>query len=265
MANTKISALTSSTTPLAGTEVLPIVQSGATVKVSVSDLTAGRTVLASSLGIGGAATAYAITAYGSITSTTGANYFAGTLGIGTTPAFKLDVVSGAGVQSIFRAGQSGISNGLTVSSDGTNLAYTFDSGNIVIATSGKGIDFSATSGSGTSELFADYEEGTWTPNQGSGLTVTGVFASSGTYTKIGRMVFVTARITASVSMTLTGGFICSNLPFAIGAAATGSLINSDSLGNPGSTLALPAASPALYASAVSTPTGSITYSVAYPV
>jgi hypothetical protein len=44
MANTKISALTSSTTPLAGTEVLPIVQSSATVKVAVSNLTAGRAV-----------------------------------------------------------------------------------------------------------------------------------------------------------------------------------------------------------------------------
>jgi hypothetical protein len=44
MANTKISALTSSTTPLAGTEVLPIVQSSATVQVAVSDLTAGRSV-----------------------------------------------------------------------------------------------------------------------------------------------------------------------------------------------------------------------------
>lgn len=39
MANTKISALTSATTPLAGTEVLPIVQSGATVKVATNDLT----------------------------------------------------------------------------------------------------------------------------------------------------------------------------------------------------------------------------------
>ncbi len=44
MANTKISALTAATTPLAGTEVLPIVQSGSTVKVSVANLTAGRAV-----------------------------------------------------------------------------------------------------------------------------------------------------------------------------------------------------------------------------
>ena len=42
MADTKISALPASTTPLAGTEVLPIVQGGATVKVSVANLTAGR-------------------------------------------------------------------------------------------------------------------------------------------------------------------------------------------------------------------------------
>jgi hypothetical protein len=49
MADKKISALTAASTPLAGTEVLPIVQSGATVKVAVSDLTAGRAMAASSL------------------------------------------------------------------------------------------------------------------------------------------------------------------------------------------------------------------------
>jgi hypothetical protein len=38
MADTKISALTAASTPLAGTEVLPIVQSGATVKVAVNAL-----------------------------------------------------------------------------------------------------------------------------------------------------------------------------------------------------------------------------------
>ena len=42
MADTKISALPASTVPLAGTEVLPIVQSSATKQVSVANLTAGR-------------------------------------------------------------------------------------------------------------------------------------------------------------------------------------------------------------------------------
>ena len=49
MANVKISELASASTPLAGTEVLPIVQSSATVKVSVANLTAGRAVSAASL------------------------------------------------------------------------------------------------------------------------------------------------------------------------------------------------------------------------
>lgn len=44
MADKKISALTGASTPLAGTEVLPIVQSGSTVKVSVANLTVGRAV-----------------------------------------------------------------------------------------------------------------------------------------------------------------------------------------------------------------------------
>jgi hypothetical protein len=42
MADSKISALPASTVPLAGTEVLPIVQSSTTKQVSVANLTAGR-------------------------------------------------------------------------------------------------------------------------------------------------------------------------------------------------------------------------------
>lgn len=49
MADTKISALPAATVPLAGTEVLPIVQSSATKQVSVANLTAGRAISASSV------------------------------------------------------------------------------------------------------------------------------------------------------------------------------------------------------------------------
>ena len=49
MADLKISALPASSTPLAGTEVLPIVQSATTRQVSVANLTAGRAVSALSL------------------------------------------------------------------------------------------------------------------------------------------------------------------------------------------------------------------------
>ena len=44
MANSKISGLTGATTPLAGTETLPVVQSGATKQVSIANLTLGRAV-----------------------------------------------------------------------------------------------------------------------------------------------------------------------------------------------------------------------------
>lgn len=49
MADAKISALPTATTPLAGTEVVPVVQGGSTKQVAVSNLTAGRSVSASSL------------------------------------------------------------------------------------------------------------------------------------------------------------------------------------------------------------------------
>jgi hypothetical protein len=49
MADLKISQLPSASTPLAGTEVLPIVQSGSTVQVSVNNLTAGKAVSASTV------------------------------------------------------------------------------------------------------------------------------------------------------------------------------------------------------------------------
>jgi hypothetical protein len=49
MADVKISGLPASTTPLAGTEVLPIVQSSTTKQVSVANLTAGRAIAATSI------------------------------------------------------------------------------------------------------------------------------------------------------------------------------------------------------------------------
>jgi hypothetical protein len=86
-------------------------------------------------------------------------------------------------------------------------------GNLVVATSGKGIDFSATPGTGTSELFADYEEGTWTPTDqsGAGLTFTSVTA---TYTKVGRVVTclfgLTYPTTVTVNQVVIGGFPFTN-------------------------------------------------------
>lgn len=49
MADKKISQLTGATTPLAGTEELPLVQGGVTKKVTAANITAGRSVSASEL------------------------------------------------------------------------------------------------------------------------------------------------------------------------------------------------------------------------
>jgi hypothetical protein len=86
---------------------------------------------------------------------------------------------------------------------------------------GQGIDFSATSGTGTSELFDDYEEGTWTPSLGGTTTY---LAQSGTYTKIGRMVHVRMLLYINVIGTGSTSQI-SGLPFAkaSGAGAVGAV------------------------------------------
>jgi hypothetical protein len=137
MADLKISALTASTTPLAGTEVLPIVQSSTTKQVSVANLTAGRAVSAASV--------------------------------------------------------------------------TASTGNFVVGTSGQGIDFSATPGTGTSELFADYETGTWTPvltfaTPGDLAVTYNTNQQTGTYTIIGdRIVIAFAVGTASFTYTTASG------------------------------------------------------------
>lgn len=213
MADKKISQLPAASTPLAGTEVLPIVQGGTTDQVSVANLTAGRDVTMANAAVGGAISgSYKLAVYGAITSTLGANYFAGTLGIGTTPAYALDVARGGGAQLLLRAGQSGVSNGFTIISDGTNLTYQFDNGNVKIGTAGKGIDFSANANlpGMTSEVLDWYEEGTWVPTDGSGggLTFTVDHAN---YTRIGNLVTVNAYITYPVTASTANTNI--TLPF----------------------------------------------------
>jgi hypothetical protein len=63
MADVKISGLPASTTPLAGTEVLPVVQSGVTKQVSVNNLTAGKAVSAAALALSDVATQLTMSRY----------------------------------------------------------------------------------------------------------------------------------------------------------------------------------------------------------
>lgn len=103
---------------------------------------------------------------------------------------------------------------------------TINNGNLVIGTAGKGIDFSSDGHAAgmTSELLDDYEEGTFTPNQGVGLTVVGAFSSSGTYTKIGRVVTVTCFFAGATSIAAAaGGIMCSNLPYSVVGQQSGTM------------------------------------------
>jgi hypothetical protein len=88
---------------------------------------------------------------------------------------------------------------------------------------GTGITFPATqSASSDANTLDDYEEGSWTPNQGAGLTVSGSFQSVGTYIKIGRLVVVRGSVGASTSVSISpNGIICSNLPFSNGGSSSG--------------------------------------------
>jgi hypothetical protein len=91
---------------------------------------------------------------------------------------------------------------------------TLKDGNVVLA-NGKGIDFSATAGTGTSELFNDYEEGTWTPTvatDGVDGTYT-VTVNTATYTKIGNTVRVSCFLTVVVTVSPTGALFVAGLPF----------------------------------------------------
>lgn len=95
---------------------------------------------------------------------------------------------------------------------------TIVDGNLVIGTAGKGIDFSATPGAGTSELLSDYEEGTWTPTfvptSGAFDAITYV-STGGYYTKVGRLVTVTGRLrTNGITVgAASGGLFIGGLPF----------------------------------------------------
>ena len=84
MADTKISALTSASTPLAGTEVFPLVQSGTTKKATIDNiLNAGRSA---SFGAVNGTSKYTITGNGSTPAATDMGW--GTNGVGSRMALN---------------------------------------------------------------------------------------------------------------------------------------------------------------------------------
>ena len=107
---------------------------------------------------------------------------------------------------------------------------TVNSGNLVMGTAGKGIDFSATSdgsGTATSELFDDYEEGTWSPTlvNSAGSSLASDYTQDGTtagkYTKIGNIVHVQFYWGGYSSSALTTSIHLGGLPYATEASPFG--------------------------------------------
>ena len=131
---------------------------------------------------------------------------------GRNPTFSNVTVDGtlAVDQIVEKTGAAGI----------TLDGVTLKDGNVVLA-NGKGIDFSATAGTGTSELFDDYEEGTWTPvvTSSSG-TLTTVTVTWATYTKVGNKVFVSTKFVLTDAGTGSGSLSIDGLPYTV--ASTGS-------------------------------------------
>jgi hypothetical protein len=113
-------------------------------------------------------------------------------------------------------GSQDSSKHLTLDNDGD---VTIGSGNLVIGTAGKGIDFSAgAGGNSSSNLLDEYEEGTWSPqiyyqnttDQDNATNTT----QTGYYTKIGRVVTLDFRLIWTITGSPANDNIgVKNLPF----------------------------------------------------
>ena len=101
MADKKISQLTSATTPLSGTEVLPIVQGGTTVKVTVDNLTTGKGVTALNFGLAGNQSSAAWTTsgirYKNVTATLTDTTSSGTVAAAYTNVFGGNTIAATNV------------------------------------------------------------------------------------------------------------------------------------------------------------------------
>ena len=232
MANSKISALPAASTPLAGTELVPVVQGGITEQVSVANLTTGRNVSLAELTATATTQKLGAVTFADITVQIGPDTpvttSSGRILFNTSSTQKnWFLTHNWNLAGAVALTQSTTAGGSTMSGTDShqwlsNGDYKIVNGNLIIGTSGKGIDFSATPGTGTSELLADYEEGNWTPidSSGAGLVLS---VTSAIYTKIGRQVTCWANLaypaTASGASAVIGG-----LPFASNATFGGGAI-----------------------------------------
>jgi hypothetical protein len=105
------------------------------------------------------------------------------------------------------------------------VSTTIGIGGTTPSGSGAGITFPATQSASTdANTLDDYEEGTWTPLLNYLWTISGTVTATGTYTKIGRQVFVTWKIVCSGGGSVamgSGAQMQSCLPFSVASPAVG--------------------------------------------
>ena len=128
-------------------------------------------------------------------------------------AQRRHIYADGGVQ-YFGYGDASIAEHLSIGTTG-NVSVAL--GNVVMGTSGKGIDFSAVTGgtgTATANVLNDYEEGTFTPTViGATTAGVGVYGTQvGRYTKIGNLVTVQVYLGWSAH-TGTGNMRFGNFPF----------------------------------------------------
>lgn len=181
---------------------------------AVQKLQGVTTILGNSSGIGNNAAILRFNGF----NTGGANWQIDTASLSSNNELAFTPSTAAGGLTFTTLSQSFRSNGtIGVGTSGS--------------TSGSGITFLATQSASTdANTLDDYEEGAWTPVQGSGLTVVGAFSSSGRYTKIGRLVYISGRLAGATSIATTAGTIMmTGLPFTVAELTAVGLITNDSL------------------------------------
>jgi len=260
MADKKISQLSAASTPLAGTEVLPIVQSSATVKVATNDLTVRNVRANATTGIlqvtgpAAASTRVMTTPDANFTAarTDAGQTFTGTQ-VMTSPRIITSINDTNGNELFGLTATASAVNELTVANAATSNApvisatgsdtnigitltpkgtgdVTVSTGNVKINTAAKGIDFSANTGAAgmTSELLNWYEEGTWTPSvTSSSGTITTVGTCTGQYTRIGRQVTLSMDLRITTNGTGAGYLSVTGIPFNMGTTLYGGGVGSE--------------------------------------
>jgi hypothetical protein len=102
---------------------------------------------------------------------------------------------------------------------GSQFPTTIGVGNATPSASGAGITFPATQSASTdANTLDDYEEGTWTPTWGGSTvnpTVTYDVNRFGKYTKIGNVVYISARVGISTTAGGSGNAEIRGLPFTV--------------------------------------------------